>query len=56
MGAYLFRCPDTNQRVQGWSADAVDPDDDGYEAVTCTACQRVHLVNPNTGKIAGSDE
>ncbi len=27
-----------------------------YEAVTCTVCAQVHLVNPVTGKMAGQDE
>jgi hypothetical protein len=26
---------------------------DTYEAVACTACRRVHLVNPTTGKVFG---
>jgi len=53
VGAFLFRCPNTSQHVQGWSAEEVDPDDERYEAITCTACQALHLVNPGTGKIAG---
>ena len=54
MGAFLFRCPNTGQHVQGRSAEEVDPNDDGYEAITCSACQAVHLVNPATGKVAGA--
>jgi len=27
-----------------------------YEAVTCLACTRVHLVDPRTGKVLGADE
>ena len=54
MGAFLFRCPNTGQHVQGWSAEEVDPNDDGYETITCSACQAVHLVNPATGKVAGA--
>ena len=54
MAAFLFRCPNTSQHVQGWSAEEVNPDDERYEAITCTACQAVHLVNPGTGKIAGA--
>jgi len=27
-----------------------------FEAVTCTACTRVHLVDPRTGRILGKDE
>jgi hypothetical protein len=56
MGAFLFRCPLTGHRVQGWSAEEVDPNDAQYEAITCTACLGVHLVNPGNGKVAGKDE
>ena len=54
MGAFLFRCPNTTEHVQAWSAAEVDAMDDRYEAITCTACQVVHLVNPGTGKIVGA--
>jgi hypothetical protein len=42
--------------VQGWVAD--DPTERGdefYEAVTCMACTRLHLVNPKSGKVLGAD-
>jgi hypothetical protein len=29
---------------------------DEYQTVACVACQRVHLVNPATGKVLGQDE
>jgi hypothetical protein len=54
MPIFLFRCPNTGLAVQGWVAD--DPTkraNDNYEAVTCTACKRVHYVNPKTGKVLG---
>ena len=39
--------------VQGWIAD--DPmRSEAYEAVTYTACGRVHLIDPKTGKILES--
>jgi len=60
MATFLFRCPNTGLRVQGWVADDASPhsddafpDNDRYEAINCLACQGVHLVNPSTGKIAG---
>ena len=57
MGAILFRCPNTGYRVQGWFAEDVsETDEDTYETVTCLACQRVHLVNPKTGKVFGGLE
>ncbi len=40
--------------VQGWIADDVTQREaETYEPVTCTACARVHLVNPKTGKVLG---
>jgi len=57
MPAFLFRCPSTGLNVQGWVAD--DPtqrDEDSFDAVTCTACTRLHLVNPRTGKVLGAND
>jgi hypothetical protein len=54
MSAFVFKCPVTAQHVQGWvddDADSVDEDD--YRVITCLACQRIHRVNPTTGKILG---
>jgi hypothetical protein len=46
----MYRCPRTGLMVQGWIAD--EPmSGETYESVTCTACSRVHLINPKTGKI-----
>jgi len=57
MTAFLYRCPNIGLKVQGWLADdATERADDGYEAVTCVACTRVHLVNPKTGKVLGTNE
>jgi hypothetical protein len=55
MPPFLYRCPTTGYRVQGFVAEEVS-DSDTYEALTCTACQRVHLVNPVTGKVLGGDD
>ena len=53
----VFRCPNTGLNVQGWVAeDPSEHEPESYEAVTCTAGTRVHLVDPKTGKILGSDE
>lgn len=57
MAPFLFRCPNTGLNVQGWVAD--DPtgqDAEIFQPVTCTICTRVHLVNPKTGKVLGTDE
>jgi hypothetical protein len=31
-------------------------DSDTYESVTCILCQRVHLVNPRTGRVLGEND
>jgi hypothetical protein len=55
MPTFLYRCPNTGLKVQGFIAD--DPtEDDNYHPVTCTACTRVHLVNPKIGKVLGEDD
>jgi hypothetical protein len=56
MTAYVYRCPVTGYNVQAHSADPTPNDDSAtYHAVTCMACARVHLVNPNTAKVAGAE-
>jgi hypothetical protein len=55
MDSLVFRCPTTGMNVQGWIVD--DPSArkaETYEAVSCLACTRLHLVNPKTGKVMGS--
>lgn len=55
MATFLYRCPSTGLMVQGWVVG--DPTRaKSYEAMTCTACMRIHLVNPKTGKVVGADE
>ncbi len=50
--AFLYRCPITGHKVQGTTPSA--PDDAAtYETVTCALCNRVHLINPTTGHVAG---
>ncbi len=55
MPPFMYRCPNTSRRVQGFIAEEVSADDT-YESVTCVMCQQVHLVNPATGKILGEDD
>jgi hypothetical protein len=51
MATFLYRCPKTCLRVQGWVADdPKQPDKQSYEAVTCLACGGVHLLNSASGK------
>lgn len=55
MPTFLYRCPNTGFRVQGYTPEQTS-DDGAYEVVTCAACSRVHLVNPMTGKVMGEEE
>jgi len=56
MPTFLFRCPNTSQNVQGFTAEEVSDDPDAYESVTCLACRRVHMVNPASGKVLGAND
>jgi hypothetical protein len=35
--------------------DSTELDDYVYEAVTCLACARIHMINPKSGKVLGGD-
>jgi hypothetical protein len=51
MAKLIFRCVRTGMNVQVWLPDTAPSDrTDSYEAVTCPACARIHLVNITTGK------
>jgi hypothetical protein len=57
MATFLYHCPNSGFRVQGYTADETIPHDrgdDDYESVTCLACKQVHLVNPKTGEVLGN--
>jgi hypothetical protein len=57
MAATLFFCPNKAVRVQAFFAD--DPSENAeetYETVMCTACRQLHLVNPKSGKVLGSED
>ncbi len=54
MAVFIYRCPNTGLKVQGWVADNPKPHTDTtYEAVACVACTRLHMVNPSTGRVLG---
>ncbi len=53
--AFVYRCPTTGHRVQGFVRAPAPDDASTYETVTCTVCNRVHLVNPSSGYVAGAD-
>jgi hypothetical protein len=56
MPAFTYRCPNTGYRVQGYTPGETVEDSGTYEAVVCALCQRVHLVNPATGKVVGEED
>jgi len=57
MASFIFRCPNTGLNVQGWVADDLtESGNEIYETITCTACTRLHVVNPATGKVLGADD
>jgi hypothetical protein len=54
MPPFLYRCPNTGQTVQGFSAEET-LDEDAYESIPCLACRLLHFVNTTTGKVLGED-
>jgi hypothetical protein len=55
MATFLYECPITKRRVQGWQPDQEIPAaPNTFVSLTCLACGQVHLVNPMTGKTAGA--
>jgi len=57
MANLIFRCAQTGMNVQVWLPDEAPAERaDSYEAVTCPACTRVHLVNKTTGKTLGDKD
>lgn len=56
MSTFLYRCPVTGYQVQGFVADKPgEPNGRAYEPLTCTICNRVHLVDPKTGRLLSED-
>lgn len=53
MPLFIYRCPSTGARVQGFSPEDVSEDSHSYEPVTCPVCHQIHHVNPTTGKVLG---
>jgi hypothetical protein len=50
---FIFKCPITNQHVQGWLEDE-DAQVTEFEGMTCPACTRLHFVNRKTGELLGA--
>jgi hypothetical protein len=55
MATFIFRCPNTKLRVQGWAADdPSDGDNAAFAPVECVVCRRLHYVNPASGRVLGA--
>jgi uncharacterized protein YbaR (Trm112 family) len=52
----LFSCPITRMKVQHWLDSDEDTSANEYEAITCQACARIHLINRKTGKLLGQED
>ncbi len=51
----LFKCPETGLNVQHW-LDELEPDDrhqKTYVSVRCSACNKLHFINPADGRLLG---
>jgi hypothetical protein len=55
MPPFMFRCPRSGYRVQGYAAEEVN-EDDQYLQVTCNYCRQVHFVNPANGQVLGEPD
>jgi hypothetical protein len=59
MPPFIFRCPNTGFRVQGFASDHDESEgvsEDVFLGVTCLACGSVHFVNPKTGKTVSEND
>jgi hypothetical protein len=54
--SFIFRCPNMDRKVQGWTAEEVFDGGDTYLPQQCAACRQIHYINPNTGRVLGSDD
>lgn len=54
---FLFCCPMTGQNVQALPEFNDEPSDGRrlYQGVLCSACQRVHIVNPLSGRLMSEE-
>jgi len=56
MATFLYQCPLTARKVQGWAADEASASDvQTLLPITCLACGAVHFVDPESGKTASTD-
>jgi hypothetical protein len=51
MTTFLYRCPVTGLKVQGWTSDeGSDQHPNTYQSLQCTVCRQIHFIDPRTGK------
>jgi uncharacterized protein YbaR (Trm112 family) len=56
MPTLLFTCPITRMKVPALLDSDEDTSANEYEAITCKACARIHLINRKTGKLLGKQD
>ena len=56
MPTFVFQCPNRGIHVQGWTVEDTSDDETAYAPVQCTACRRLHYVNPVTGRVLGNTD
>ena len=49
MPLFIYRCPYSGYRVQGFVAEDTSEDGHIFEPVTCPVSHQIHHVNPHTG-------
>ena len=54
MRPFLYRCPNTGQKVQTWAV--MTPKTMTRATSIVPACAHAHLINPKNGKVLGSDD
>jgi hypothetical protein len=54
---FLYRCPVSGLRVQGWANEphTTEDEDSEYVALRCPVCSRTHLVSPKSGHVLGDE-
>jgi hypothetical protein len=52
MSTFIYRCPLTGLKVQGFVAEEIG--ENLFVSLTCLACTGVHLVNPTSAKVVGA--
>jgi hypothetical protein len=55
MATFVFKCPNTYNKIQHWLDDDENVPCNEYEIIKCAACSRLHLINRKTGALLGAD-